>query len=184
VADAEIIKAAVAITLDSGPASLTFARLAQSSGLSAATVVHRFGGRDELIRSVSRMITLGIETRCQLALAGSMDVVAFLISLLPRDPRPSTVAHQFALLELERSDPRLCGDVSQRSLTVRATIEAMLRRDQASALENMISNEQLAALLEQQLVGIQLCWSMNPAGSLLAQAEEALRLLMRGFMRS
>lgn len=49
--DSDVLDAALALIHGRGPEALTFASLAQACGLSAATLVQRFGGKDALKRA-------------------------------------------------------------------------------------------------------------------------------------
>ena len=49
--DSDVLEAALKIIHGGGPEALTFASLAKASGLSAATLVQRFGSKEDLKRA-------------------------------------------------------------------------------------------------------------------------------------
>lgn len=52
VSDEEVLDALLPLMLQTGPDGLTFAAAAKASGLSAATLVQRYGNREDLVESV------------------------------------------------------------------------------------------------------------------------------------
>lgn len=50
--DAQVLDALLDALMETGPAGLTFARAAQAAGLSAATLVQRYGDRDALVQAI------------------------------------------------------------------------------------------------------------------------------------
>ncbi|MGQ3211853.1 MAG: TetR/AcrR family transcriptional regulator [Shinella sp.] len=50
--DAQVLDALLDALMEAGPAGLTFARAAQTAGLSAATLVQRYGDRDALVQAI------------------------------------------------------------------------------------------------------------------------------------
>ncbi|HWJ74623.1 MAG TPA: helix-turn-helix domain-containing protein [Kaistia sp.] len=83
--DASLLDAALVIMARNGPDSLTFAALAASTGLAAATLVQRFGSKPALVKAALLHAWDGLDRRSELAAAATGSTpdgaVALLVTL-------------------------------------------------------------------------------------------------------
>jgi AcrR family transcriptional regulator len=166
--DIDVLEAALRIVHDDGPEALTFGRLAQASGLSASTLVQRFGGKAELMRATLSQAWDQLDAQTE-TLAASMPhtpegAVAMLVAL---SGYGGIEAHADGLRVLREDfrDPvlRARGAAWRRALS--AALEARFEGGPTGI------GEMLASQWQGQLIW----WGFDPQGSVEADVEHALR---------
>ncbi|OHD01238.1 MAG: TetR family transcriptional regulator [Sphingopyxis sp. RIFCSPHIGHO2_01_FULL_65_24] len=95
-----------------GPGGLTFAKASEAAGLSAASLVQRFGARDAMVEAVllhawDRLdaATAAADAEAPATPAGAIDL---LLRLLPGDASGCDVTDGLLLLREDFRNPRLC----------------------------------------------------------------------------
>lgn len=181
VADGDIVEAALEIVMADGPDALTFSRVGTAVGLAPASLAHRFGNRCELVREVSRAITAEMLRRCEKVVdEGSLSLPVFLASLTPEGATPKGVLHQFAFLQIELKDAQLREEVRHRSQAILNAIALYLTVDLKNLNLDPLELHRISKLIEQQLIGLQLCWSMEPDGPLRSKIETDISRIIDG----
>ncbi|MER5673317.1 TetR/AcrR family transcriptional regulator [Pseudonocardia alni] len=109
VPDADVLDAALDVLHARGPQALTFAALAEASGLAPATLVQRFGGKAELLHRVLMHAWDRLERRtAQLGAAaapGPEGAVAFLVGLSEQYGGIDSYADALLVLREDLLDP-------------------------------------------------------------------------------
>lgn len=166
--DTDVLAAALRIVLADGPEALTFGSLAKASGLSASTLVQRFGGKAELMRATLSQAWDRLD-----------DQTADLAATLPRTPEGAVAllvalsgqggidAHADGLLVLREDfrDPVL----RARGAAWKRTLAAALDARFASGPPDV--GEMLAA----QWQGALIWWGFDPQGTIDSFVARKLR---------
>jgi AcrR family transcriptional regulator len=172
ISDEALLDRALAILAERGPASLTFAALAERTGLATATLVQRFGSKPALVRA---------------ALLRAWDLLEALTAAADR-AAPSSPAGAVALL-LELSEIYTASRSHDEGLVVlREDFRDPVARARgerwgnvlAEALGRRLSDatgprEDLGRLMAAQWQGTVLLWGFAPSRPLRDVVEEALR---------
>jgi AcrR family transcriptional regulator len=169
--DVDVLETALRIVHDEGPEALTFGRLARASGLSASTLVQRFGGKAELMRATLSQAWDQLDAQTE-SLAVSM----------PRTPE-GAVAMLVALsgyggIEAHADGLRVLRE-DFRDPVLRAR-GAAWKRVLSAALEARFEGgpEGIGEMLATQWQGRLVWWGFDPQGGVEADVERALRRLI------
>jgi AcrR family transcriptional regulator len=111
-----------------GPARVTFAAAAAEAGLSAATLVQRFGSkRDLLLAADKRGIDLWVGALDRSTATSPLArVVEGLVLAVDPQATPEQMANSVAMLQLDRADPDFHAETLRGARAVRARIERNL----------------------------------------------------------
>ncbi len=111
VADDALLDLLLKVLSETGPADLTFARAAAQVGLSAATLVQRYGNRDAMIEAVLRHAWDRLDAATQAADAGApvnpRGAVDLLMRLMPPAAAEYSMTDGLLLLREDIRRPRL-----------------------------------------------------------------------------
>jgi AcrR family transcriptional regulator len=133
ISDEDVLDAVLALAHRVGPARVTFAAAAAEVGLSAATLVQRFGSkRDLLLAADKRGIDLWVGALDRSTAASPLArIVEGLV--LAADPvaTPEQMANSLAMLQLDLADP----DFHAETLRGARAVRARIMRDLGAALE-------------------------------------------------
>jgi AcrR family transcriptional regulator len=133
ISDEDVLDAVLALAHRVGPARVTFAAAAAEVGLSAATLVQRFGTkRDLLLAADKRGIDLWVGALDRSTAASPLArIVEGLV--LAADPvaTPEQMANSLAMLQLDLADP----DFHAETLRGAQAVRARIMRDLSAALE-------------------------------------------------
>jgi AcrR family transcriptional regulator len=133
ISDEDVLDAVLALAHRVGPARVTFAAAAAEVGLSAATLVQRFGTkRDLLLAADKRGIDLWVGALDRSTAASPLArIVEGLV--LAADPvaTPEQMANSLAMLQLDLADP----DFHAETLRGAQAVRARIMRDLGAALE-------------------------------------------------
>jgi AcrR family transcriptional regulator len=133
ISDEDVLDAVLALAHRVGPARVTFAAAAAEVGLSAATLVQRFGTkRDLLLAADKRGIDLWVGALDRSTAASPLArIVEGLV--LAADPvaTPEQMANSLAMLQLDLADP----DFHAETLRGARAVRARIMRDLGAALE-------------------------------------------------
>ncbi len=133
VSDEAILDAVLGLAYRIGPARLTFAAVAAEVGLSAATLVQRFGTKRGLLpaadkRGIDHWVSALDRSTAASPLAR---VVEGLVLAVDRVATPELMANSVAMLQLDLADPDFHAETLRGARAVRAHIE----RDLGAALD-------------------------------------------------
>jgi AcrR family transcriptional regulator len=133
ISDEDVLDAVLALAHRVGPARVTFAAAAAEVGLSAATLVQRFGTkRDLLLAADKRGIDLWVGALDRSTAASPLARIVEGL-LLAADPvaTPEQMANSLAMLQLDLADP----DFHAETLRGAQAVRARIMRDLSAALE-------------------------------------------------
>lgn len=168
VSDEAILDAVLALAQRVGPARLTLAAAGREVGLSAATLVQRFGTKRELLLAADKR---GVDLWVR-ALEGDEEspldrVVEGLARAAGPDPTPEQMANSVALLQLDLAEPDFHAETLRGARAVRARIAADLADARAAGeLRPDADLAALASLLETTYHGAMIAWAIHREGSL------------------
>jgi AcrR family transcriptional regulator len=181
ISDEAVLDAVLALAHRVGPARVTFAAAAAEVGLSAATLVQRFGTkRDLLLAADKRGIDLWVGALDRSTAASPLArIVEGLV--LAADPvaTPEQMANSLAMLQLDLADP----DFHAETLRGAQAVRARIMRDLGAALEAGELRQgsditTLAKLVETTYHGALIGWAIHRestlAGWMCEQIEAAL----------
>lgn len=177
--DEQLLSAAQAVLYELGPAEFTLERAAARGGVSAATLIKRFGSKRQLFLALNRRWVDSIGPGLAAATAGRQTPLARLRAAATfgfgdLDSPPDT-ANQLATLALDLQDAMMQELLAEgwRIVTDRLT-ELAREAIEAGELPGDVPAEQVARILFAAAEGIRLTWCVRPSGSLVAQAETDL----------
>jgi AcrR family transcriptional regulator len=181
--DEQLLAAAQRLLYEVGPAEFTLARAAALAGVSAATLIKRFGSKRELLLALNRRWVDSIGPGLAAATAGHQTPLARLRAAASfgfddLDSPPDTV-NQLAALALDLQDAGMRELLAEgwRIVTDRLT-ELAREAIEAGELTGELPPERVARLLFAAAEGTRLTWSVRPDGSLVAQAEADLGAIL------
>lgn len=186
--DSTILEAAVTVLGRIGPEKLTLADVGEEAGLSAATLVQRFGSKRDLMLSVLRFATEGFEQRFESAIStAESPLEAIFTAAMERVPQagPQELANMFAFYLSDLGDPdfrALAADNSRKAID---GFKRML--DDAVAAgeltESYIDTYQLATTIYSLMMGTLMTWTVSGEGSYRQKIRSELDVLLRPFRR-
>lgn len=177
ISDEEVLDAVLALAHRVGPARVTFAAAAAEVGLSAATLVQRFGTkRDLLLAADKRGIDLWVGALDRSTAASPLArIVEGLV--LAADPvaTPEQMANSLAMLQLDLADP----DFHAETLRGARAVRARIMRDLGAALEAGELRQgsdiaTLAKLVETTYHGALIGWAIHRESTLAGWMREQL----------
>ena len=169
--DADVLAAAATLIGRIGPASVTLQRVADEVGLSAATLVQRFGSKRDLLLAVARSGPGSAEpfSRARSSHASALDaLVAALVSTVESIDTPATLANHLAFLQMDLQDPDFHASALADARERRAAI--------ADALDDAVAARRVArrgstptrspALVQTAFNGAMVTWAIYADGEL------------------
>jgi AcrR family transcriptional regulator len=181
ISDEDVLDAVLDLAHRVGPARVTFAAAAAESGLSAATLVQRFGTKRELLLAADkRGIDLWVAALDRSTAASPLArVVEGLVLAVPSDATPELMANSVAMLQLDLADPEFHAETLRGARAVRAGIA----RDLSAALEagelrSGTGVEGLAELVETTYHGAMIGWAIHGEGSLADWMREQVEAVL------
>lgn len=188
VEDSAILEAAVNVLGRIGPERLTLADVGEAAGLSAATLVQRFGSKRDLMLSVLKHTTSGFEQRFQAAMTGSdSPLEAIFAAAMDRAPfgGRDELANMLAFYLSDLGDPDFRALAAENSRNAVAGFKRLL--DEAVAegeiAESYVDTTQLAETIYSLMMGTLLTWTVSGEGSYRARIRSQLDVLLRPFRR-
>lgn len=178
-ADEELLAAAARLLMTEGPAGFTLAKAAQLAGVSAATLVKRFGSKEAMFLRLSKRWVASLDGDLADSAAGHESPLARLRAVALHNyhdlDNPHTAANQLAALAID-----LQHDEMRHLLNVGwGHARAHLRRHATDAvaggeLVGCPEPEQLARIVLSTMEGGCLAWSVDPQGSLIDRLADDL----------
>lgn len=173
IADEELLAAAQSLLYEVGPAAFTLEKAAARAGVSAATLIKRFGSKRQLLLALNRRWVASIGPGLAAATEGQPTALgrlraAALWGFADLDS-PANATTQLGALALDFQDERMRDLVAGWQ-----TIEAHLGRlaqdaIDAGELSGRLPAGQVARILRAIAEGTSVGWSVAPDGSLLAR---------------
>lgn len=170
--DEELLAAAERVLMTEGPVRFTLAKAAQQAGVSAATLVKRFGSKEALFLRLSKRWVASLDGDLSLSAARHAFPLARLRAVALHNyhdlDNPDTASNQLAALAVD-----LQHDEMRELLHVGwGHVRAHLRRHAddavaAGALVGCPPSDQLARIVLSVMEGGCLAWSVHPEGSLI-----------------
>lgn len=170
--DAEVLAAAHRLIHESGPDGLTFARLARACGLSASTLVQRFGSKERLVQSALLYAWDRLDektARLAATLPRTPDgAVLMLVALSGEYGGIEAYADGLLVLREDFRDPVLRARGAEWKQVLTQALE-----DRFAGIPHAPSG--VGLLLAAQWQGSLLWWGFDPCGPVEAFIEEGLR---------
>ena len=169
ISDEAILDAVLALAHRVGPARVTFATAAAQTGLSAATLVQRFGTKRELLLAADKRgidLWVGALNRSRAA-SPLARVVEGLVLAVDPVTTPEQMANSVAMLQLDLADPDFHAETLRGAQAVRARIAQDLAAAlQAGELRPRTDVAALAKLVETTYHGAMIGWAIHRENSL------------------
>ncbi|MDQ7910980.1 TetR family transcriptional regulator [Phytohabitans sp. ZYX-F-186] len=152
-----------------GPANVTFAAAAAEVGLSAATLVQRFGTKRELLLAADKRgidLWIGALDRST-ATSPLARIIEGLVLAVDPVATPEQLANSVAMLQLDLADPDFHAETLRGARTVRARI--MRNLDAALAAGELRTGTEiatLATLVETTYHGAMIGWAIHRESTL------------------
>jgi len=159
--DRDVLAAALKLMHEKGPEALTFASLAQVSGLSPSTLVQRFRNKEELARASLLFAWDELDAHTETAIASQPKTpegaVGILVSLSGSYSGIEAYAEGLLMLREDFRDPALRARGTAWGKRLSAAIDACF----AGISE---APENIGRLMASQWQGCLLWWGFDPAG--------------------
>jgi AcrR family transcriptional regulator len=187
--DERLLAAAQQVLFEVGPATFTLQRAADRAQVSAATLIKRFGSKQELFRALDRRWVASIEPGLTAAAAGAGTPLDRLraAALWGFDDldSPANTANELATLALDLQDDEM-RELLAQGWRIMADQLTALAADAIAAgeLDGRYSAEQVARILLATAEGTRITWCVRPVGSLVARAEADLTTLLTALAAS
>lgn len=176
IADEDLLAAAQDLLFEVGPAAFTLEKSAARAGVSAATLIKRFGSKRQLLLALNRQWVASIEPGMAAAAQGHGTALGRLHAAALWGSEdldsPANASGQLAALALDLQDEKM------RELLAAGwqVIQDQLTRLAADAISaGELSGDppagQIARILRAAREGTCLAWSVSPDGSLMARLE-------------
>ena len=182
--DAVVLTAAAEVVNRIGPARLTLQRVADEVGLSAPTLVQRFGSKRGLLLAMGEQASSGWADVFVAARERRPDsplgaLVAALTELTAHVSTPEAMANSVAFLQMDLSDPefheRAAGSLRQMRLLVTALLDDAVRLDELPAATDTAA---LATSVLNAYNGALISWAIFREGDLAGWLERELRYVL------
>lgn len=188
VEDSAILEAAVTVIGRIGPERMTLADVGEAAGLSAATLVQRFGSKRDLLLSVLKFTTDGFEERFSNAMASSDSPLDALFAAAMDRALGVPAADMANILSFYLSD---LGDPDFRALALENSKRAVtgFKRlldeavEQGELTESYVDTTRLAETIYSLVMGTLITWSVSDEGTYRAKIRNELDVLLRPFRR-
>jgi AcrR family transcriptional regulator len=176
--DQEVLEAALALIHAQGPDALTFQSLAKACGLSASTLVQRFGSKPQMVRAALLHAWDGLDAQtARLAAEAPLTPEGAIQLLMGLSHYGEIEAYADALLVLREDlrDPVL----RARGAAWKAVLIAALDARFADARP---APRGVGLLLASQWQGSLIWWSFDPQGPVEGFVEDSLRRLVEALL--
>lgn len=189
VEDEVILDAAVLVVSRVGAERMTLADVGSAVGLSAATLVQRFGSKRELMLALLKHAIGDINARFDSAVAAHESPLDALFAAAGERPGPMKgpvpAANRFAFYMAQLDDPEFRAVAEQHSRSAIAGFKRLLDRavEAGELSEGYTDTNQLADTIYSMTMGSLVTWTVLSEGSLKSKVHRDLDLLIRPFRR-
>jgi AcrR family transcriptional regulator len=174
--DERLLAAAQQVQFEVGPAAVTLQRVADRAGVSAATLIKRFGSKQQLFLALNRRWVEGIRPGLATAEAGCATPLARLRAAalwgFEDLDSPANTANELAALALDLQDDQMRALLAQGWLIIEEHLTELAREAIAAGqLGPGYPAGQIARILLAAGEGTRITWCVRPVGSLVARAQ-------------
>jgi AcrR family transcriptional regulator len=183
ITDDELLAAAQGLLFEVGSVAFTLEKAASRAGVSAATLIKRFGSKRQLLLALNRRWVASIEPGMTAATAGHDTALgrlraAALWGFEDLDS-PANAASQLTALALDLQDDKMRELLAQGWRTIRDQLTRLARDAvEAGELSGRPPAEQVARILLAAGEGTCLAWCVAPSGSLVAHVQADLDAIL------
>ena len=185
VADAAVLAAAARVAAREGPARLTLARVAAEAGLSAATLVQRYGSKRDLLLAVAREGAQALPAAFDIARnarSSPLEALAFgLRALASSVATPEAMANSVAFLQMDLSDPDFHAPALAGMQGMRGRIHGLLDDAVAAGELRPCDTDRLAGAVQNAYNGALITWAIDREGPLDDRIGVELDTLLAAF---
>ena len=165
-----------------GPAKVTLAAVAREAGVSAATLVQRFGSKRGLLLALARSAVDGVEA-CFAAVRADhpspLDALMSAATEMARYVRkPEEMANHLAFLQMDLSDPEFHRLALENAGRIRAGYLALLKDAVKAGELARCDTAQLGAAIESLSGGSLIAWAIYRRGEANAWVRNDLETLI------
>jgi AcrR family transcriptional regulator len=181
ISDEAILDAVLALAHRVGPARVTIATAAAEAGLSAATLVQRFGTKRQLLLAADKRgidLWVGAVNRSTAA-SPIARVIEGLVLAVDPDATPELMANSVAMLQLDLADPDFHAETLRGARAVRAGIAHNLNAALAAGeLDPGTDVATLATLVETTYHGAMIGWAIHRENTLARWMREQIEAVL------
>lgn len=189
VQDAAILDAAIEVLSRIGSEKMTLADVGAEVGLSAATLVQRFGSKRELMLALLKQVVGDIDMRFEKAMKSHPSPLDALFAAATERPGPThahvSMANRLAFYLSQLEDPEfhaIAVENGRRAVAgYRKLLEAAVEAGELS--EGYTDTAQLAETIYSMGMGSLVTWAVANEGSFKAKVRRDLDILLRPFRR-
>lgn len=169
--DSVVFAAAATVMSRDGPAKLTLARIAKVAGLSASTLVQRYGSKQGLLRSMSRAskggsegFAAGLRITGRTALEVAREFVLCFAGLAPT--AEALVNNTLVYLQVDLADPVMRRNLVAMQQDQEAVLAGLLQEAaDRGELVSAARPKALAKILPRLATGSLLAWALHRGGT-------------------
>lgn len=185
--DDQLVAAAARTIAARGPHELTLADVAAEAGVSAATLVQRFGSKRALLLAVAASGPTVVADAFGAARKPRRSALAALeealSGLAAGVADPDQVANHLAFLALDLGDPEFRRHAVRDTDAFREQIEALLKQAVTDGELELRARRPLADALQAAYHGVLLMWAIDRRGDPGSRVREQVRLALRPYRR-
>ena len=186
--DSTILEAAVTVIGRIGPDRLTLADVGEAAGLSAATLVQRFGSKRDLMLSVLKFATEGFDERFEQAIKNTDSPLEAIFAAAMERPsvdEPGPIAHLLAFYLSDLGDPDFRALAIENSRKAVSGFKRMLDEavEEGELAESYVDTQLLAETIYSLVMGTLLTWTVSGEGDYRTRIRNKLDVLLRPFRR-
>ncbi len=187
--DDAILEAAIGVLSRIGPEKMTLADVGSAVGLSAATLVQRFGSKRELMLALLRYATGDIASRFEAAAEGQGSCLDALFAAATSRPGPIdgsvSFANRMSFYMSQLNDPEfreIAVENGQRAVAgYKRLLDSAVKGGELSI--GYTDTDQLAETIYSMMMGSLVTWAVMNEGTYQAKIRRDLDLLLRPFRR-
>ena len=189
VQDTAILDAAIEVLGRIGSEKMTLADVGSAVGLSAATLVQRFGSKRELMLALMRHAMAEIDTRFEAAIAENASPLDAIFAATTDRPGTLnthvTLGNRLAFYMSQLEDPEfhaVAAENTQRAIDgFRKLLDAAVEAGELT--EGYTDTAQLAETIYSMMMGSLLVWAVTNEGSFKTKMRRDMDILLRPFRR-
>jgi AcrR family transcriptional regulator len=187
--DPTILEAAVRVLGRIGPERLTLAQVGEEAGLSAATLVQRFGSKRELLLAVMKHTITGMNERQAAADTSHESALeAVFASAMTRSETfggAAVISNLLAFYLSELNDPEFRALAKENSNQAIEGFRLLLDKAVANGelAESYVDTRQLSETIYSLTMGTLFTWTVSGEGNYRTRIRRELDILLRPFRR-
>jgi AcrR family transcriptional regulator len=180
--DADILAGTLRAITRLGPVRLTLAEVAREVGLSAATLVQRFGSKRGLLLAVAKQAPEGNEALFQMLRDAHPSYVAALLAMADcmalMGSTPAEISNTLAFLQIDLTDPEFHRLALGSSGAIHTGIRALVKDAVAAGELARCNPDRLAHALQAAMNGSLLNWAIHREGTVESWIRRDLKTVL------